>query len=448
MNEEARIAEFVATVRWDDLPEAVRWKARMALVDNFGATLAGTLTRVSQIAADWAEAAWRGDDSTILLHGKKAAPAGAAFANGCAANGVDIDDSARYAYGHAGAQVFPTALVLAEALGVGGDRLLAAMVAGYEVAHRMGRCWHDYHEVYQACGSWGSVACAAVAANLLELAPEQSRHALGIAEYHAPNAPMIRDVDDPGMVKHAIGWAAMSGIIAAELAARGFTGTSTLFAFNEYQEWVGGIGEDYLMVDGVAWKAEGYACCGWAHAAVEGSRRLAEEHAIRPEDIARIHVEVFEEATHLGTKLPTTTEEAQFNMAWPIAAILIDGEVGPAQTLEGRLDDPEICQLASKVEMEVSEELNELCRLFEKGDPKGRFASKVTIALEDGRELRSGLVDGGLRFPQTGWDESTMESKFRWLAAYVIEDTLADDLLEMLWNFEDVPVRQLTGMVA
>ncbi|MBN1179406.1 MAG: MmgE/PrpD family protein, partial [Anaerolineae bacterium] len=399
MNEETRIAEFVAMVRWDDLPDPVRWKARMALVDNLGATLPGTLTHVSQIAADWAATAWPGDASTILLHAKKASPAGAAFANGCAANGVDIDDSARYAYGHAGAQLFPAALALAEALGLGGERLLAALVAGYEVAHRIGHCWHDHHAVYQACGSWGSVACAAVAANLLGLTPEQARHALGIAEYHSPNAPMIRDVDAPGMVKHAIGWAAMSGIIAAQLAARGFTGIPTLLSFDQYQEWAGGIGEDYLMVDGVAWKAQGYACCGWAHAAVEGAQRLAREHAICPEMISRIRVEVFEEATHLGTRLPTTTEEAQFNMAWPIAAILVDGEVGPGQTLERRLDDPHIRSLARKVEVEESEELNELCRLFEKGDPRGRFASKVTFVLEDGRTLHSGLVDGGLRFP-------------------------------------------------
>lgn len=86
---------------------------------------------------------------------------GAAFANGYAANGVDIDDCALYARGHPGAQIFPTALALAEKLRLGGSQMMTAMVIGYEVAHRVARMWHNYHDVYQADGSWGSVACAA-----------------------------------------------------------------------------------------------------------------------------------------------------------------------------------------------------------------------------------------------------------------------------------------------
>ena len=95
----------------------------MCLADSFGATLAGTLTRVSRISADYAAEAWGGDQATILrhepgrgLHGQRASMAGAAFANANAANGLDLDDSARYAYGHAGAQIFPAALAVAEAL--------------------------------------------------------------------------------------------------------------------------------------------------------------------------------------------------------------------------------------------------------------------------------------------------------------------------------------------
>ena len=35
-------------------------------------------------------------------------------------------------------------------------------------------------------------------------------------------------------------------------------------------------------------------------------------------------------------------------------------------------------------------EMERLCRLFEQGDPSGRFASTVTITLQDGREFHSG----------------------------------------------------------
>jgi 2-methylcitrate dehydratase PrpD len=442
-------ARFIQETRWAGLPPAVQQKARMCLMDNVGATLAGTLTRVSQIAADYAAVAWPGDQATILLHGQRSTPAGAAFANGWAANGVDVDDGVQYAYGHAGAQIFPVSLAIGEALDLSGARLLAATVVGYEVAHRVGRCWHNHHEIFQACGSWGSVASAATAASLLELGVEQNKHALGIAEYHAPNLPMMRDIDDPGMVKHGIGWGAMTGVMSAELASCGFTGIPSILAFEKYQDWVRDIGKHYIMVDGVAWKSRGYCCCSWAHPAMEGAQHLVEKHDIALEDIDVIHVAGFHETVRLGTELPTTTEEAQFNLAWPVAAMLVDGEVGPAQMLEGRLEDPQIRALAQKVEVVEKEELNELNRLYFIGDPRGRFASEVRIRLKDGREFDAGLVASDEAYPPLGWDEARIEEKFRWLAAYVLDEPRIDTLVDMLWHFEDVvSVRELTQILA
>ncbi|MCP4118617.1 MAG: MmgE/PrpD family protein, partial [Desulfobacteraceae bacterium] len=229
-------------------------------------------------------------------------------------------------------------------------------------------------EVYQACGSWGSVASAATAANLMELTADQAWHALGISDYHAPNLPMMRDIDHPAMVKHGIPWGSMTGVTSAELAARGFTGIPSLLGKEKYRDWTMDIGENYLMVDGVGWKMKDYACCGWAHAGVEGACKLVRKYHIELDDIERIIVEAFHETVRLGTKLPTTTEEAQFNLAWPVAAMLVDGEVGPDQTAEHRLNDPIIRGLAQRIEVVESENLNELCRLYEKGDPRGRFA--------------------------------------------------------------------------
>ena len=442
------IAQFTVETQWDNLPAKVQEKARMCFIDNLGATIAGTKTRVSQICAGYAQTAWTGDTATILLHGKRASPVGAAFANAAAANGIDTDDSVRYAWGHGGAQIFPVAIALAEGLDLDGARLLAAMVAGYEVAHRIGGCWHEHHSDYQACGSWGSVASAAVAANLMGLTAEQTTHALGIAEYHAPNAPMMRDVDHPAMVKHAIPWGSMTGITAAELASRGFSGIPLLLGEARYHDWMMDIGEKYLMLEGVAWKMKGYACCGWAHAGVEGARELVANHEIALDQIERIVVDAFSETVRLGTKLPSTTEEAQFNLAWPVAAMLVDGEIGPNQTLERRLNDPKIRDLAQKVEVVESEELNQLCRLHAKGDPRGRFASIVTIKLKDGRQYCSGMKDGGMKFPAPTWTPEMMTEKFYWLAATVLDSALLDEVLEMAWHLDEIGrIKELTKML-
>ena len=442
------IADFVVSTRWETLPGAVRDQVRRCKVDDLGAALSGTLAPVSEITADYAARTWPGEEGTILLREERASAVGAAFANACAANAFDSDDGLRYAYGHGGAQIFPTALAVAEAGGLDGRRMLAAMVVGYEVAHRVGRCWHASRDVYQACGSWGSVACAATAANLMELTPEQAWHALGIAEYHAPNLPMMRDVDDPAMVKHGTGWAAMTGVVSAELASRGFTGIPSILGFETYRDWVQDVGEVYVMVDGVAWKEKGLACCSWAHPAAKGVQALKEAHAIAPEDVAAIRVEGFHETVRLGTELPSSTEEAQFNVAWPVAAMMIDGEIGPAQTMGQRLDDPEMQGMARKVEVVESEKLNELCRLYELGDPGGCFAGRVSIVLEDGTVLESGLVDGSPRFPNPGWSRERMEDKFRWLVGSVLDEEQIDRLLAMVWRFEDVSsVRELTALV-
>jgi 2-methylcitrate dehydratase PrpD len=283
----------------------------------------------------------------------------------------------------------------------------------------------------------------------MSLPESQVKHALGIAEYHAANLPMMRDVDNPGMVKHGIEWAAMTGITAAELASRGFTGIPSILSLDEYQEWGRDIGQNYLMVDGVAWKSARYACCGWAHAGVEGARRLVQENQIPLDEIAHILVEGSHGTMRLGTRLPTTTEEAQFNQAWPLAAMLVDGEIGPNQMLEHRLSDLQIRELAQKVEVVETEEMESLCRLFEQGDPNGRFASVVTISLKNGRVFNSGMVDGGLRFPPSDWNQERMVDKFRWLANHVLDAQSVESTLDVLFHFDTLStVRQLTGQLS
>ncbi len=432
MNGNELAVRFITTLTWNKIPEAAQRKARMALLDVLGATMAGTLTAIADITAGFAADVWPGTEATILWRGRRASAIGAAFANGYAANGIDIDDCGWYTKGHPGVQVFPTSLALCEAHNLSGADLLTGMVIGYEIAHRAARIWHATHEIYQACGSWGSVACAAIAGHLLRLRPEQVHHALGIAEYHAPNLPMMRDIDHPTMVKHGIGWGTMTGITAAMLARRGFTGIPSLFGFDEYYDWVADLGENYIMVDGVGFKI--YASCAWSHPPINVTKRLMEEHHITVDNIARIKIIGPHETVRLGNKLPTTTEEAQFNTAWPLAVYLLDGELGPRQILEYRLQDPKVRELASRIELEESPELSELHNRGMAGDPKGGFFAIAEITLKDGRVLRSVPADAGVKY--AGWTEEEVERKFRWLLKDIVEPERIDRLVDLVWHFD------------
>ncbi len=437
MESKDKTASFIRELKWESLPEAVKRKALMCLLDNLGVTIVGTLAPVSRIAADYARESWSGDTSTIATGCGKASAAGAAFANACAANALDLDDDAIYTRGHPGAQLFPATLAVAEKTAASGKELLEALVIGYEISIRAGRCWHDLHQIYQACGSWGSVGCAAAAAHLLQLSHEQVDNAMGIAEYHAPNAPMMRDIDNPTMVKHAIGWGAMNGVTSAQLAQNGYTGMPSLLHMEKYEDWVSDIGDTYWMADWVFYKE--WASCAWGHAAGVAALKLMDEYHIEPSQIEKVRVNTFEEAAALYKGYPRTTEEAQFSIKWPLACLIVDRELGPKQILEKRFSDPVILGLFDRIEVVLDPEIDNLYRGMKEMDL--RMHSAVEITLIDGRYFDSGIVER----KADKWNEVSLERKFRQLASYVLEADALDVLVKMIWGFNNVTdIRELT----
>lgn len=438
-------AAFILNTTWADLPPAVQRRARMCLLDDLGAVIGGTLSRISRISADYAARRLPGDEATILLHGKRASTHGATFANANAGNALDIDDDVRHTRGHPGAQVFPAALALSEKTNTSGKALLEALVVGYEIASLTARCWHDHHEVFQACGSWGSVASAAVASRLMGLEPAQVKHALGIADYHAPNAPMMRDIDAPTMSKHAIGWGAMNGVISAELAACGYTGIPSILGHEPYHDRAAGLGKHYVMVDGVGIKR--WCSCAWGHPGMAAAQKVVTDHKLKIQEIKHIKVYVFHAAWRLRQDVPETTEQAQFSLKWPLAALLIDGEVGPNQVLEHRFDDPEVRALFDKIELIEDPELERMFHLNQTyvDVPEAYLAGRAEITLSGGRVLDSGIVGRGA----FEWDEKSLEDKFRWLTGHVLAKQQIDQLVEIVWHLEDMPeIQALTGLLA
>jgi len=434
-NEKASV--FIKEVNWDTLPAEVRRRALTCLLDNLGVTLAGTLTPISRITAGYAAENWCGSAATILGHNLRASAPGAAFANASAANALDLDDDAIYTRGHPGAQLFPAVLAVAEKTGANGKELLEALVVGYEISIRAGRCWHDLHEIYQSCGSWGSLGCAAAATHLLKLDLRQISNALGIAEYHSPNAPMMRDIYNPTMVKHAISWGAMNGVTSALLAQKGYTGMPSLLGMEKYADWVSDLGDVYWMADWVFHKE--WASCAWGHAAGVAALKLLDQHNLEPAQIKAVRVKTFEEAVSLYQGYPSTTEEAQFSVKWPLACLIIDRELGPDQVLEKRFSDPQVRALFDKIEMVTDPEVNKLYEEMKEMDL--RMHSAVEITMQDGRVFDSGIVERGA----DRYSDEDLEKKFRKLAAFVTEPDTVHKLVDLVRNFDRVEdMRELT----
>ena len=432
-----RVAEFVRTVRWEDLPADVRAQAARCVLDLCGAAIAGSRVKAAQKAATYALYAHGTGPSTIIGTSVNSTPVGAALANGFAASALDIDDGYRPVKGHPGAVVFPAVLAAAEETGSSGTEFLTALVVGYEVAMRAGHILHSLYDIYHGSGAWAPVGAAAGVARLLNCDAEQAWHALGIAEFHAAMTPEMRSVEHPSMLKDGIGWGAMVGVASAELAARGFTGIPSLFDTN-------GLGvplaeslrSEHLILD-LYFKP--YACCRWAQPAVEGALSAASRIGASAADVARVRVHTFEAATHLRSVAPGTTEEAQFSLPWPVACALIDGVVGPEQVSEQSLTDHARRELAARVEVVVDARL-------EKAFPDQALAW-VEIETTDGGCARSGISaargDAG-----TLLRDSELTDKFRTLADPVLGSDCAKKLISAIHTLPDSPsLNEIIGLL-
>jgi 2-methylcitrate dehydratase PrpD len=343
---------------------------------------------------------------------------------------LDIHDGHRLVKGHASVALVPAALATLQLGGgaVSGRELLTSLVVGYEVALRAGIALHGTAHDYHASGAWSALGCAAVVARRLGLDRAATRHALGIAEYHGPRSQMMRCVDHPAMLKDGSGWGAMAGVSAALLARDGFTGAPALT--------IEGADVVDLWSDlGRVWRTaeqdfKPYAVCYWAQPAIAGALALQRAHQLAPEDIRRIQVYTFHEATRLAVREPHTSEEAQYSLPFPVAAALVHGRLGADELIGAALRDPRVLRLVNRLDLV---EDPDYARRF----PLERLA-RVRIETESGEQFDSGVVtplwDG---LPQPTDEE--LREKYRWLTRGRLPTARAEALEAAAWSCADLP---------
>jgi 2-methylcitrate dehydratase PrpD len=402
---------FIHELRFEDLPEAVVAQAKRCLLDLIGVAASGIWTDLSRIVRDHAVRHMGAGEggARILLDGRRASPAGAAFAGASTIDAFDAHDGHPLTMGHAGVAVFPAALALFDAQGLSdGPELLTFLVLGYEIAIRAGIALHGSAPEYHTSGAWNALGCAALAARLLKLDRDATRHALGIAEYHGPRSQMMRCIEHPTMLKDGSGWGAFAGISAAYLAADGFTGAPaiTVEAPEQAELW-SDLGQRWRMLE-LYFKP--HPVCRWAQPAIEAALSLVKDGRIDPDRIIAIHVETFDAAVRLGTRPPATTEEAQYALGFPLAAALVHGRLGAREIAGAGLGDPRALGLLGRI------------TLTERADLSQRFPIErlavVRITLDDNSVLASAptAARGDHDAPLSGGE---LRRKFRMLAAKI-----------------------------
>ena len=206
------LQSFIHELSFRDLPLKVRHQAKRCLLDTLGVAIAGRATELSKCIHEFSALTFQGRGAHLWFDGREVSPPGAALAKGMSIDAFDAHDGQVLAKGHAGAAVVPSCLALLNAgqRPCSGRELVFLIVVGYEVALRAGITLHATARDYHTSGAWNALGAAALGSRRLGLNDEQTRHALGIAEYLAPRSQMMRCIAHPTMLKDGSGWGAMA----------------------------------------------------------------------------------------------------------------------------------------------------------------------------------------------------------------------------------------------
>jgi 2-methylcitrate dehydratase PrpD len=343
--------QFAADLTFSDLPDALLKILRRSFLDTMGVAAVASTTDMARIAVRAAQVcfgAGNAGSARVLMDGSHLSPAGAAMAGAFTVDAIDAHDTTTPCKGHAGSAVFPALLAMADA-GPGpinGADFAAHLAVAYEVSYRAGLAQHATCADYHTSGAWTAVGVAVAAARMLGCDPDQLRHAAGIGEYHGPRSQMMRCIDHPSMVRDGVGWGAPSGVVAACLAREGFTGAPALTCEQAPEFWAD-LGTSWHTVEDTSYKA--YPVCRWAHPAIDAVAHLMATHGLTHHDIARVEIRTFHNATRLAVHHPQTPDEFAYGIAFPVATMIVRGQIGVPELTAETINDPEIAAVSDRI---------------------------------------------------------------------------------------------------
>ena len=396
--------------------------AKQCLLDWLGVTLAGRHEPlVGILAEELAPEDTRGGCTLIGL-GRRAALMNAVLINGAAGHALDFDDVIT-TMGHPTAPVAPVVIGLGEALGASGAQVVGAFIAGVEAECRVARLLGPSHYAkgWHGTATFGAFGAAAAAAHLLDLDEERLLHALGLAGTQAAGLKSVFGT----MAKplHA-GKAAQNGVLAARLAARGFTSDTDILGSAQ-----GFAATQSTTMDLAAaleprakpWVVEAlfkyHAACYLTHNTIEAANALRLETPLSADEVEAVTIEV--QPVHLGVcniEAPRTGLECKFSLRMT-CALAITGEDTFDEALfsDATAVRPDLVALRRRIAVEPT--------------AKGA-GSTVRIRLKDGRDLAR-TVDVAIPERDLPTQQTRLERKFRHLARHGLKPDAAERLIEI-----------------
>ena len=437
------LCEFLAAVRYDDLPPAVVARTEELFLDWFASTLAGKAARPTRIMEQFAAEMGPGDGaSEILVSRKRTSPFFAALINAAASHFVEQDDLHNSSVLHPGTVVFPAVFAMAQAIGASGKEFIAASVAGYECGVRVGEfLGRSHYKVFHTTGTAGKLAAAAGVARLLKLDADQMQHALGSAGTMAAGLwEFLRDAADSKQLHTAK--AAADGLMAALIARDGFTGARQIFEGK--QGMAAGMSTDAdvrCLTDqlGQRWATaetsfKFHASCRHTHPSADALLALMREHPVKIDDIASVTAHVHQGAIDvLGPVTdPQTIHQSKFSMGFVLALIASRSRASLADFTNEALREPQLRAFHDKVKMALDPAVDQAY-------PK-RWMGHVSVIMRDGRTLDQ-RITSPKGDPDNALTRAELEDKAMRLAAFTggADAGETQNIIARVWRLHDEP---------
>lgn len=437
------LTRLTTSMGLETLPEAVIRAGRLNLIDNVGAILAGmqepSLHRLAGQMADNSSA----PVSRVLGSVRCCDAHWAALVNATAGGVLRLDPGNRFSGGNPGIHPLAAGIAVAERERASGKKLLEAILAGYEVAARVGRAT-TLRPGMHPNGSWTVVGAAVAAGVLMAFDAAELRQAINLSTTFNL-ATSVRALGEGATVFDVYsGFSAAMGIVAADLVRDGFTAERDGLQ-NVFGQVAGEFfdGEKATVEAGRRWEIErGYhtmhACDRRMHSAIDAMGALTAAENVDVAEIERIEVATHAAAAALNAYAPENPSAAKASLPFVLSAYLYLKHAGVDAFTPEVIADRRIRELAKRIL--VREEVTFSQRL------PGEWPAVVRIRLRDGQELQSGCTLPTGEPDGEPYGDEIIRSKFESLAGKALKPAAVSRALSLLGGIETLDdVRELTA---
>lgn len=431
-----RIEDFILKTSWADIPSDIQERVLRCSVDLMGALILGAHGKQYEAGVRVAKRIGATGDIPVLRTKEKFNLLGAAIAFSHAANSFDIDDGYNMIKGHPGASFIGGVLAAALEKNCSYAEYLTTLAVCYETAIRWGLVEQKHYGFLHSTGTYGAFGTAAGIGRLEGLSKEELNNALSIADYHAPLTPVMRAVEYPSMNKDGVPFGVLIGTMAVIETQEGETGKTHLLEMPEYREYLDSLGNQWYIQE-LYFKP--FTCCRWAHQPVKACIDLMRENKINSSWIKHVTVHTFDSAAKLSKAVPHNTDEAQYNIAFPVAAAMVHGDVGFDQIRDEAIDDPVVIDMMERLSFVVDSDM-------EKEFPEKRLAW-VEMELVDGRVLKSAVYEAPGENSDPELNFEWIKKKFCRVTAPIIDYDGQKEILSILSSYSETPMREIMDRV-